>query len=135
MLVQPGQCLGGLEVLLCCLLLPRNLDQHGEGNVAGCVAAVEPQFPGADSAADQQPPVPGLGGADADPGPVVVPAALGALPCGAPLPRPPGQARGDHASLAGGGGCLRPVRAGHGQHITGPAALQRAGSLIHECGR
>jgi len=87
MFIQAGQALGGLEVLLRSPPLAGDLDQDREGDVAGCVAAVERQFPGGAVAADQQPVAAGLARGDADPGPVVVPVAFGALPGGIPLPR------------------------------------------------
>ena len=100
-LIQPGQSLAGLEILLRGPADPGDLDQGGQRDVAGAVAAVERQLPGAAVAADQQPAVTGPAGVDGQPGPVVVAVALGALARGVPLPRPAGQAGGDLAGLAG----------------------------------
>ena len=63
-------------------------------------------------------------GVDADPGPVVVAGALGALASRYPLPGAAGQAAGDRvgALAAGGGGDV--VAAGDGQHVPGAAGLQ-----------
>ena len=60
---------------------PGDLDQGGEGDVPGGVAAVEGQLAGPAVAADQQPAVPWPAGLDAGPGPVVAAVALGAFAC------------------------------------------------------
>src|SRR6266704_3102598 len=82
--IQPGQALAGLEILLCRPPDPCDLDQGGQRDVAGVVAAVERQFAGAPVAADQQVPVAGTGGVDGHPGPVVVTVAFGAGAGGVP---------------------------------------------------
>lgn len=87
MLVQAGQSLAGLEVVLHRPPPAGDPGECGEGDVAGCVAAVEGQFPGPAAAADQQPAVPGPAGVDADECPVAGPVALGAPAGGIPLPR------------------------------------------------
>jgi hypothetical protein len=97
--IQAGQALGSLEVLFRRPPDSSDLDQGGQRNVAGTVAAVERQLAGAPAAADQQPAVAGLAGVDGDPGPVVVAVSLGALAGRVPLPLPPVQAR-ERAGLA-----------------------------------
>jgi hypothetical protein len=78
--VEPGQALAGLDAFFDGPPAPGDFDQGGQRDMAGAVAAVEGQFPGAAVAADQQPPVPGPAGVDGQPGPVVVAVALGASP-------------------------------------------------------
>jgi hypothetical protein len=123
MLIQPGQSLAGLEIFLRCPPDSGNLDQDGEGDLTGAVAAVERKFPGAAVAADQQPAAAGLARLDRHPGPVVLAVPLGALAGGIPLPRPAGQARGDLAGLAGARPGGHPAGGGHRQHVTELAAL------------
>jgi site-specific DNA recombinase len=60
---------------------PGDLDQGGQRDRVRRVAAVEGQFPGPPVPADQQVTAAGGGVADGGPGPVVVPAALGAVAC------------------------------------------------------
>ena len=103
MLIQPGQALAGLEVLLDGPPEPGHLDQGGQGNWPRGVAAVVGELLRGAVAADQQPAVPGLAGVDGDPGPVVVAAAFGALACGVALPRRPGQAAGQDVGADGAG--------------------------------
>ena len=62
MLIQPGQALASLEILLRGPADPGDLDQDGQRGVAGAVAAVERQLAGVAVAADQQPAVPGWPG-------------------------------------------------------------------------
>jgi hypothetical protein len=80
-LIQAGQALAGLEVLLDRPAKPGDLDQGGQRDRLRGVAVVEGQFPGAPVPADQQAPVSGAGVADGDPGPVVPPVSLGAITC------------------------------------------------------
>ena len=68
--------------------------------------------------------VTGPAGVDRQPGPVVIPVALGALAGGVALPRPAGQADGELAGLARARGGGHPVAGGHRQHVTDPAAFQ-----------
>ena len=113
MLVQPGQALAGLEVLLDRPPEPGDLDQRGQRDVPGCVAPVVGQFAGAPVAADQQPVVPGLAGVGSDPGSVVVAVAFGTRTGGVPLPRRPGQLAGEFVGAAGAQAGGEPVAAGH----------------------
>jgi hypothetical protein len=79
-LVQPGQALAGLEILLGGPAQPGNLDQGGQRDRVRAVAAVERQFPGAPATADQQVPAARIAAGDGDPGPVVPALPLGACP-------------------------------------------------------
>src|SRR6266700_81768 len=121
---SPVSPFAGLEILLRGPADPGDLDQEGQRDVAGAVAAVERQLPGAAVTADQQPAVTGPSGVDGQPGPVVVAVPLGAGAGGVALPRLAGQPGGDRAGLAKArrGGDL--VAGGHRQHVTGPAAFQ-----------
>ena len=98
-LIQPGQALASLEVLLGDPPDSGDLDQDGQRDVPGAVAAVERQLGGAAVAADQQPAVTGTPRIDASPGPVVTAVALGTLASRILLPRSPGQAGGDLVPL------------------------------------
>src|SRR5262249_44827699 len=111
-LIQPGPFLPGLEILLRGPADSRDLDQGGQRNMAGAVAAVERQLPGAAVAADQQPAVTRLARVDGQPGPVIPAVPLGALARGVALPRPAGQAGGELAGLAGARGGSDPVSGG-----------------------
>jgi hypothetical protein len=103
---------------------PGDLDQDGQRDGAGAVAAVERQLPGPAVAADQQVAVARPAGVDACPGPVVIPVALDASPGRAALPGLAGQAGGELAGRAGACRGGHPVAGGHGQHIPHLAAFQ-----------
>ena len=103
---------------------PGDLDQGGERDRAGTIAAVERQLPGAAAPADQQPATARQPGVDAGPGPVIPAVALGAPAGRIPLPRAAGQAARDRPGRAGARPGGHPVRGGHGQHIAHLAALQ-----------
>jgi hypothetical protein len=81
-LVQAGQALASLEILLDGPAAAGDADQGGQRDRLRGVAAVAGQFPAARVAADQQAPVSRAVVVDDDPCPVIPAVSLGALACG-----------------------------------------------------
>ena len=136
-LVQAGQALAGLEVLLDGPAQPGDLDQRGQGDRLRARSSGRRPVPrccgcGGSAASG----IPGAVSADGDPGPVVLALALGAFAGGQPLPGPLGQPGGELIGADGAPGPGGdPVIARHGQHVARSAACFQPGAQRARCPR